>query len=421
MNEAPSCCAEQAATSGWSRRAVLRAAAIGGVVAATSASGSTEYAFGATPSTDTLVVVSLRGGFDGLSALAPIGDPAYAGLRPSTAVSAYAASQLDQMFGLHPAMSALLPYWQSGRLAGIVDVGQQAPTRSHFDAMAEMERAAPGSSLRTGWLDRAVGLRPSTGPLTATQIGDTAAPQSFIGPNPEMTLGSIADFALSGAWDATETARWNTALRAMNAGAPATVSAPVGSALDALATIDMLRSSGYQAGTGYPTNTSGNPTLLAQALADTAQLIKAIDVGHWDMHEGAGVNTTTGWMYTQLTELSTALAAFAADLGSALDSTTLVTLSEFGRRVAQNGTGGFDHGHGNQMFILGGGTRGGRIHGSWPGLTSALVAGDLPGRLDYRHVLAQILTARMGLTSSEVLSVFPGLTGTSPVDVTAPR
>ena len=408
---------------------MLRAAAVGGVVAATSASGSTRYAFGATPTTDTLVVVSLRGGFDGLSALAPIGDPDYAILRPSTAISAYTASQLDPMFGLHPAMSPLLPYWQSGRLAGIVDVGQQAPTRSHFDAMAEMERAAPGSSLRTGWLDRAVGLRPSDGALTATQVGSTAAPQSFIGPNQEMTLGSIADFTLSGAWDATETARWDAALRAMNSGAPATVSAPVSGALDALSTIDTLRASGYQPGPGYPTNTSGTPTLLAEALADTAQLIKAgvglrvatIDVGHWDMHEGAGVNSTTGWMYTQLTELATALAAFAADLGTALDSTTLVTLSEFGRRVAQNGTGGFDHGHGNQMFMLGGGTRGGRVHGSWPGLTTALVAGDLPGRLDYRHVLAQILTARMGLTSAEVSSVFPGLTGASPVDVTAPR
>src|SRR4051794_25036912 len=105
---------------------------------------------------DILVVVSLRGGLDGLQAVVPIGDPAYAPARPTIAIPAAKALQVDSMFGLHPSLSDLMPFWQSGQFGAVQAVGQQAPTRSHFEAMEEMERATPGSSVRTGWIDRTI-------------------------------------------------------------------------------------------------------------------------------------------------------------------------------------------------------------------------------------------------------------------------
>ena len=107
--------------------------------------------------------------------------------------------------------------------------------------------------------------------------------------------------------------------------------------------------------------------------------VAAVDVGDWDMHVDLG-RPDSGWMFTKLTELGQALAAFATDLGAGLDNVTLVTLSEFGRRVAENGSGGLDHGHGNVSLLLGGGVAGGKVHGTWPGLSApALVNGDLAG------------------------------------------
>jgi uncharacterized protein (DUF1501 family) len=112
-------------------------------------------------------------------------------------------------------------------------------------------------------------------------------------------------------------------------------------------------------------------------------------------------------MYDHLHDLAISLAAFAKDLGSAMAKVTLVTLSEFGRRVAQNGSNGLDHGHGNAVLLLGGGVNGGKVYGRWPGLAPThLVAGDLAGTTDYRTVLAEILQRRCQLGS--VSGVFPG-------------
>jgi uncharacterized protein (DUF1501 family) len=113
-------------------------------------------------------------------------------------------------------------------------------------------------------------------------------------------------------------------------------------------------------------------------------------------------------MHTHLAELAAALAAFATDLGAdGLANVTLLTLSEFGRRVAENGSRGVDHGHGNAMLVLGGGVRGGRVHGTWPGLApAALASGDLAATTDYRAVIGELLQRRCGLGS--LAEVFPG-------------
>ena len=146
--------------------------------------------------------------------------------------------------------------------------------------------------------------------------------------------------------------------------------------------------------------------------ADVGLMAACVDSGDWDMHENLGTATAGRRMYDHLHDLAAALAAFATDLGPAFVRVTLVTISEFGRRVGQNGSGGLDHGYGNAMFVLGGGVRGGRVYGRWPGLAPArLRDGDLAVTTDYRAVIAEILQKRCGVTNPT--SVFPGVTPTN--------
>ncbi len=411
------------------RRSVLRAAATAGALgvaaAAAGEAASTSYAFAATPAYtgDVLVVLSLRGGFDGLNAVVPSGDPDYLRLRPTIGIPASQLLPLGGIFGLHPALAPLLPLYKARKLAAVHAVGQTDASRSHFQAMAELERAAPGSALRTGWLDRTLGLRGRGTVFQAAQVGSSAVSGALAGPNAEMSLRSIDGFGLSGAWDARQRTLWTTALTALHRGAPATLARPAAAALGAVGTTTRLKAAGYTPANGaaYPKDSS-----LGNALRDVARLVKAgvglqvasIDFGDWDMHEGMGT-ATEGWMHRRLTELGAALAAFAADLGPLLNNVTLVTLSEFGRRVQENGTGGVDHGHGNAVLLLGGGVVGGRVHGRWPGLgRQDLVGGDLAGTVDYRVLLGEILTERCRVPSAA--AVFPGLTGT-PLGVVRPR
>ena len=167
-------------------------------------------------------------------------------------------------------------------------------------------------------------------------------------------------------------------------------------------------------------------TGLGDALKDVARLIKAgvglqvaaVDYGDWDMHVDQGA-FDAGWMHDHLTELSDALAAFGTDLGAGLADVTLVTLTEFGRRVEENGSGGTDHGFGQAVLMMGGGVKGGQVHGSWPGLApDDLIDGDLNATTDYRLVLAEILEKRCG--ASSVSGIFPGI-GPSRPGVVNPR
>jgi uncharacterized protein (DUF1501 family) len=146
--------------------------------------------------------------------------------------------------------------------------------------------------------------------------------------------------------------------------------------------------------------------------------VLTIDLGDWDMHSGLG-QATNGWMYGNLVELGGALAAFGKDLGTALAGVTLVTMSEFGRRVQENESHGVDHGWGNVMFVLGGHVNK-TVHGTWPGLADAnLTQGDLTATTDYRAVLADILVTRTGASTAQVQQVFPGYNGTT-LGITTP-
>jgi uncharacterized protein (DUF1501 family) len=409
---------------GVSRRSFLKLAAAAGALAGLVTEGlATRLAFAATPyDGDVLVVLSLRGGFDGLQAIVPAGDPDYLTWRPNVGIPSGTLIPLDSMFGMHPAMAPLKPLWDAGSFGVVHAVGMAEPNRSHFSAMEEMERAAPGTSTRTGWIDRVLGLREAGTPFQATQLGDARPAQQFNGPSPELAMYAVDSFGLDAAWDAEQRALWDVALRGLHQGAPAALGAPADVALSAIATTAELQEAGYtpENGASYPDTGLGN------AMKDVARLIKAgvglqiaaVDYGDWDMHAGMGT-VANGWMVDHLTELSRSLAAFATDLGARTADVTLVTLTEFGRRVEENGSGGTDHGFGQVVMMLGGGVRGGVVHGSWPSLApGALIDGDLNGTTDYRTLLAEVLEKRC--RASGVGSVFPGLPSGRP-DVFLPR
>jgi uncharacterized protein (DUF1501 family) len=396
-------------SSSLSRRHLLRLAAAAGLVTATTLSDArVAFAAPAAPG-DTLVVLSLRGGFDGLSAVVPLGDPAYARARPGIAVPASKAKKVDATFGLHPALAPLFPLWDDGTFGAVHAVGQKDPTRSHFEAMAQMERAAPGTSLRDGWIDRTVGLSASASAFTAAQVGSAALPSALLGDAPKMAIASLQGLKVDVDPELVPMSAWRNAFDHLHAGTRAEVREPLRNALDAVSRVQSLPEAGDVGALGYPTNQLGN------AFHDVARLVKAdlglryatVDHGNWDMHENVG-SADGGWMANQLGDLAKALAAFTKELGPDFDRVTVVTLSEFGRRVEQNGSCGLDHGHGNAVLLLGGGVRGGKVHGRWPGLSPAnLDAGDLAATTDYRDVVGEILTARCGVGS--LTTVFPGL------------
>ncbi|MFI7544372.1 DUF1501 domain-containing protein [Actinoplanes sp. NPDC049599] len=415
----PSCgCADDQRTT-LTRRGVLgRALAAGAAGAFAGLAGdqvSTQLAFAAGRySGDTLVLVSLRGGFDGLSAVVPAGDPAYYAARPDIAVPKSRLIGGTSRFGLHPALAPLLPFWKAGTFGTVQAVGQPAPNRSHFSAMEELERAAPGTSVRTGWLDRMLGGLGASSPLHGVSVGSMMPARVLAGPAPALGMKTINDFALFGDQAGQPMA---ATLKTLYAGAPAVLSRPAGQVMGSLAATKALAAQPYRPANGavYPDDT------LGRALRDVARLIKgkaglmaaSVDSGDWDMHENLGAAVPGKRMHDKLAQLAAALAAFATDLGSTgMKRVTLVTISEFGRRVRQNGSNGLDHGYGNAMLLLGGGVAGGKVHGRWPGLGERhLVDGDLAVTTDYRAVIAEILHKRCGMASTR--AVFPNVRSTT--------
>ncbi|MFI5494728.1 DUF1501 domain-containing protein [Actinoplanes sp. NPDC051859] len=398
-----------------SRRALLAAGAAGAFAGLVGDQLATQLAF-ASPGYggDVFVLLSLRGGFDGLSAVVPAGDPAYYAARPSIAVPKNRLIGGDSYFGLNPALAPLLPYWKNGTLAAVQAAGQPAPNRSHFAAMEELERAAPGTSVRTGWLDRLMGGLGASGAFDAVSVGSAMPARVYAGTSPDLGLAAVDELVLAGE---TEERSMAKTMAALYADAPDALARTTGMTTSALTTAAALKAAGYT-----PANGAAYPnTGLGGALKDVARLIKAdvglmsatVDSGDWDMHENLGTAVPGRRMYDNLNGLAKALAAFAQDLGPAgLRRVTLITISEFGRRVGENGSGGLDHGYGNAMFVLGGGVKGGQVYGRWPGLAETkLVDGDLAVTTDYRAVIGEILRARCEL--SDVAGVFPGVSAST--------
>jgi uncharacterized protein (DUF1501 family) len=261
-----------------------------------------------------------------------------------------------------------------------------------------------------------IGLDGVDEPSEAVQLGSSIVPTELYGSSPTLAAGRLSDISLVGADANTWGQRRRTELDRMWAGAstPALAEAY----RSATRTVDLL---GPTAAASYtPTGGVTYPRTwpaadLSDALRDTAQLIKAdlgtsvvaIDFGSWDMHSDYG---TTEWgdMQSMTAGFAGSLSAFMRDLGPLRERVTVVTISEFGRRIKENGNRGLDHGWGNMMLVAGGGVKGGKYYGTWPGLgTGAQVDADLQVTTDYRNVFGEIVTRRF--PDRSLADVFPGL------------
>lgn len=399
--------AGDACAQGVSRRTVLASMATLGALGIVSS--TPRYSFAATPTPrDTLIVIFLRGAIDGLQVVVPVDDPDYRKARPGLAISAADALPIADGFGFHPAMRPLLPMWQSGEFAVVNAVGNPKATRSHFDSQLDMERAAP-AAVRSGWLGRHLAATSrSTDLVRAVTVGARASVSAAGFPTAAFTQ-KLENFDVW-AWEGHRQGVRKT-LDRMHRTAGGAFSADATKAVAGVATLARARAT--KPGTAaYPDDDFG------KGLREIARVIKSgapveaacIDLDGWDLHRNhGGPFEQWGPMRRLVDSFSRGLAAFRADLGSRWGRTTVLTLSEFGRRVEQNSIGGTDHGHGNIMMVAGGNVVGGRVHGRWPGLApSALVDGDLAITTDYRDVVAEILTRR--LRTPNIGAVFPGHT-----------
>jgi uncharacterized protein (DUF1501 family) len=378
-----------------------------------------------TAGSDTLVCIFLRGGADGLNVVVPHGDRSYYQNRPSIAIAepgrgAGKAVDLDGFFGLHPAMRPLKELWDDKLLAAVQAAGSTAGNHSHFDAMDFMERGTPGERrILSGWIGRHLSSQASTNdsPFRAVGFGELVQ-ASLRGPVPATALASIADFHLQGfEW---EIEKFQTTLASLYSGT-GYLDVQSHQTLSAVARLATAAPGEYvpQNGASYPDTDFGfGLKQVAQMIkADLGMEVACLDLGGWDTHEGQG--GAEGYMAYLLEDLATGLHAFTADMADRMGRITVVTMTEFGRRIEENASGGTDHGTASFMFLLGGGINGGRVYGPWPGLAeNQLYQGDLAVATDYRTVLAEVLERRLG--STKVAEVFPGFVSPGSLGICRP-
>jgi uncharacterized protein (DUF1501 family) len=361
-----------------------------------------------------LVAIFQRGAVDGLNMVVPFGEAAYYQNRPSIAIprpnQKDGALDLDGFFGLHPRMTQLQPLFARGELAIVHACGSHDETRSHFDAQDYMESGTPGvKSTRDGWLNRYLHAKEhaKASPFRAVALAPEL-PRSLQGTEPALAIGQLAQFGVH-AGQASDL--MSMSFEEQYAQAADSMLAPTGrEAFDAVKMLKTANPANYQAenGADYPKSGFGD------AMRQIAQLVKSdlglevafAELGQWDHHVNEG--STTGQIANRLDDFANGLAAFSKDLGDRMADIVVVTMSEFGRTVKENGNRGTDHGHGNAMLIMGGPIKGGKVYGKWPGLNqSQLWEGrDLAITTDFRDVFSEIVTGHLGAT--DVSKIFPG-------------
>ncbi len=405
---------EEGWSRGFNRRRLLKGGLGVGVLTLGSQLVSTRvsYAAGYEP-TSPLVVVFLRGGADGLSLLVPVEDPNLLAKRPGIAVRGSALIPLDRGFALHPGFASLRPLVNAGKVAAIPAVSTPDLSRSHFQAMDCLERGgAEGSPSQPGWLDRVLAQAGTGTTFRSVAVGSTM-PRALSGAQPSLAMRGLKYLSLVGAEQLAPPSQ--RALTTLYTGLDHPLATQSLLALGASAQAKALSATETAQGTrGYPAGdfAAALRTVATLIREDAGVRVACVEVGGWDTHTGMGT-AASGDMTNNVVALSDALAAFAADLGSHLDRTTVVTMTEFGRRVEQNASGGTDHGHGAVALALGGGVQGG-VKGRWSGLADGVLdQGDVPGLNDYRDVLSELVMKRVGLSPGQLQSVFPGWRPTS--------
>ena len=373
-------------------------------------------AVNATGRRKTLIAIFQRGAVDGLNVVVPHGEHSYYDLRPSIAIpkpdgGAEAAINLDGFFGLHPSLASFKPLWDSKRLAIVHASGSPDNTRSHFDAQDYMESATPGvKSTQDGWLNRYLQSKadPEKSLFRAVSMTQNM-PRAMQGKAGTLAMSNLADFSI----------RAGQSSAALQGGFEAMYDDKLVSdvlrgtgkeTFEAINYLKQVNPAQYKAenGANYPRTPFGN------SLLQIAQLIKAgvglevafTDIGGWDTHVNEG--NQQGQLSNLLRQFSQAIAALYTDLGARMDDVVILTMSEFGRTVKENGNRGTDHGHANAMFIVGNSVRGGKVYADWPGLKNdQLYEGrDLQLTTDFRNVFGEIAEKHLGATNLK--AVFPG-------------
>jgi uncharacterized protein (DUF1501 family) len=366
-----------------------------------------------------LVAVFQRGAVDGLSMVMPHGDSGYAAVRPSIGLQpprrgeSERALDLDGFFALHPALAPLVPLWDHRALAVVHACGSPDTTRSHFDAQDYMESGTPGvKSTTDGWLSRAIGARPAQStPFRAVAIGP-ALPRTLQGGVGAISMQSLDRFDVRTGPDGAARAGFESLYE------QGVRDLLHGTGRETFDAVKMLKSA--RASRLVPANGAEYPRVpLGEALRQIAQLIKAnvglevafADMQGWDTHVGQGAER--GQLALRFRDFGAALAAFSQDLGDKMADVVVLTMSEFGRTVAENGNRGTDHGHATAMLVLGGGVRGGRVYGRWPGLGHhQLFEGrDLAVTTDFRTLFSEVATRHLGVSAAPI---FPGFRLTQP-------
>jgi uncharacterized protein (DUF1501 family) len=350
-----------------------------------------------------LVAIFQRGAADGLNVVVPFFESRYYDGRPTIAVpqpgKPNGAIDLDGRFGLHPNLQPLKPLWDAGHLAIVEATGSPDPTRSHFDAQDFMESGTPGRLTEDGWLNRALPPPdPQSSPLRAVSIG-TQLPRTMRGRQPAVAVSDVTQFQVRNRQLAgiLENMYSTTADEKLLASGK--------EAFDAAKMIESISRTPYT-----PANGAQYIGEFGRGLQQVARLIKAdvgvevafADIGGWDHHFNEAPQ-----MANVLQQFGTSLAAFARDMGDRMEDIVLVTMSEFGRTVKEDGNNGTDHGHGNVMFVMGGAARGGQIYGRWPGLEPEQLyeQRDLAVTTDFRDVLGELASEHLGQKPERV---FPG-------------
>ncbi|MEM1211835.1 MAG: DUF1501 domain-containing protein [Planctomycetota bacterium] len=380
----------------------------------------------------TLVVIFLRGGIDGLNLIVPYADPGYAKLRKDLLIKRPGQENgcidLDGYFGLHPRAKALMPLFDQGTAVAAQAVGYPHNTRSHFEEQDRWETGVVGNTLGAdGWLNRHLLTSTGRGPVRAVAIGPTL-PRILRGDAPAFAIRGLTDLglpqnadtdavaaALEHAYHVDPTVHADPAQEARQL-----VQQTGAETLEALRLIRQVTEQDYTPAATYPEK---NP--LSSPLASAARLIKAnigveiieLDYGGWDTHRNQGVGIQGGYG-DRLQRLANALAAFTEDLGPQLDNTLILTLSDFGRTAAQNGSRGTDHGWANAMLALGGPVANAgeptgikqrrKVLTDWPGLLPEQLhqKRDLQHTTDFRDVLAEVVGTHLG--NPNLTRVIPG-------------
>ena len=386
-------------------------------------------------SNETLVMIFLRGGMDGLNLVPPIAGPDrshYESARPRLKLPTTgpdAALALNGAFGLHPAAWSLYPYFTDGKLAIIQGVGSGG-SRSHFDAMKYMELGTPGiQSTGSGWLTRHLNSAPNLPDriLMPTMAVGSQPPTSLQGSLETLTMSDPGSFSL----DQIGHSSWRgapqrTVLRRLFTMDSGPVQEAGLQAMNAADLIDSYVHDDYlpSHGASYPNNSFGRQLrMIAQMIKlDVGLRVVTVDLGGWDTHTDQGEGST-GYFGTQVQTLADGMAALYQDLDTAQSDSpanrlTVAVQSEFGRRVRENADRGTDHGTGNVMLVMGGNVNGG-VHGSWPGLAPEQLYdnADVAPTIDYRQVLSEILIRR--LANPNLGEVFPGYTDYTPINIVA--